>query len=420
MGEPVRPSSMLRHPARTTLVFGFGLSLVLACQSGTLSVPTQPTVPASGSAGAGAASGSGAGTGGGVADGTPCPTAQTRCGAACVDEATDSQNCGGCGLACDNCTNGRCIRILASGQPGPRGLAVTSSEVVWANTGETADGEQQDASILKIPIGGGVPAALATLAQSDSPSQSLAVDSGYVYWGKSDSATGNDGAIMKTPLAGGATMTVASTSYPQFIAVSGGVVYWVAQTGIMSAPTSGGPPVAFAPGRALTLAAGKAYWFDEEGNNLAIRTRELAPGAGEANLTAWNMAEGPQVVCLPDMDSLHVGRTWLAVSPTDLYWTVSLDGGGCLGKVPLAGGTPSAIDWDLDVNALAVDADSVYWFDQSTSPSPGTQILKAPLAGGTPIRLATTAGGVGSLVVDDTSVYFVDTFGGNVVQVTPK
>jgi hypothetical protein len=405
--------------ARTMLVLGFGLSLSLACQSTALNASSGGA--GAGGSGAGAASGSGSGTAGGVAEATPCPAARARCGAACVDEATDAQNCGGCGLTCANCTNGRCIRVLASGQPSPLGLAVTSSEVVWANTGETLGGKQQDAAILKVPIGGGVPETLATLADADLPSQSLAVDSGYVYWGKSDSASGDDGAIMKTPLAGGATTTVASTSYPQFVSVSGGVVYWVAETGIMSAPTNGGPPVVFASGDPLTLAAGKAFWFDLEGDNLAIRTRELAPGAGEVTLAAWNMSEPP--ACVPVMDTLHVGRTWLAVSTTDLYWTVSLDAGGCLGRIPLSGGTPSTIHADLDVNAVAVDGDSVYWFDQSIAPSPGpnwTQILKAPLAGGTPISLATTGGGVGSLVVDDTSVYFADTYGGNVVKVTPK
>jgi hypothetical protein len=387
-------------------------------------VSPQPTAPASGGAGSGG-SGAGSGTAGGVAEGAPCPAPQTRCGAACVDEVTDPQNCGGCGLACDNCTNGRCIRVLASGQPGPLGLAVTSSEVVWANQGIDSMGTgQEGAAILKVPIGGGVPETLATLAQSDmSPSQSLAVDSGYVYWGKYNSVTGDEGAIMKTPLAGGATMTVASTSYPQFVAASGGVVYWVAEAGIMSASTSGGTPVVFAPGDALTLAAGKAFWFDVEGNNVAVRARELAPGASAVTLTAWNISEAPLGSCLTVMDTIHVGRIWLAVSTTDLYWTVSLVGGGCLVKVPLSGGTPSAIDVDYDVNALTVDADSVYWFVQTRTSSPGPntlEILKAPLAGGTPISLATTVGELGSVVVDATSVYFTDFSGGNVVKVTPK
>jgi hypothetical protein len=48
------------------------------------------------------------------------------------------------------------------------------------------------------------------------------------------------------------------------------------------------------------------------------------------------------------------------------------------------------------------------------------RILKAPLAGGSPITLATSVSEVFSLVVDDTSVYFTDFSGGNVVKVTPK
>jgi hypothetical protein len=347
----------------------------------------------------------------------------------CVDEATDPQNCGGCGLACDHCTDGRCIRVLASGQSNPIALAVTSSEVVWANYGssETGPGPIQGAAVLKLPIGGGVPETLATAESGMVTSESLAVDSGYVYWAKwnPDSASG-DGAIMKTPLAGGATMTVASTNDPQSVAVSGGVVYWTAVAGIMSLPTTGGSPAVFEAGNIfpLTLAAGHAFWFDVEADALAIRTRSLAPGASELTLGSWDLSGPPHDVCLPNMASSHAGRIWLTVSPTDLYWSYSADGGGCAAKLPLSGGTSSTIEWDLDAGALAVDATSVYWIVESSSPTVGPnlpQILKAPLAGGTPISLAKMMGGdVGSIVVDDTSVYFTDTFGGNVVKVTPK
>jgi hypothetical protein len=395
---------------RTRLAFGLGLSLALACQSKPL-VSTDPTGPSSGSAGA---------------EGTPCPAPQTRCGAACVDEATDAQNCGGCGLVCDHCTDGRCVRVLASAQSNPLALAVTSSDVVWANQGnDTAPGQVQGAAILRAPIGGGALQTLAALPEADNmlTSQSLAVDSGNVYWAKFNVDSG-DGAIMKTPLAGGATTTLASASVPESVAVSGGVVYWTAVGGIMSVPTTGGAPVVFEPGHAfpLTLAAAKAIWFDLEGNSLAIRTRELAPGAGDVTLGAWDISP-PQGACLPSMTTSHAGRIWLASSTTDLYWTYSADAGGCAAKLPLSGGAPSTIEWDLDANALAVDAASVYWIVESVSPTAGpniSQILKAPLASGTPISLAKMAGGVGSLVVDDASLYFTDTFGGNVVKVTPK
>jgi hypothetical protein len=94
-------------------------------------------------------------------------------------------------------------------------------------------------------------------------------------------------------------------------------------------------------------------------------------------------------------------------------------------KVPLAGGTPSAIHENAGAGAFSIDADSVYWFDRSFLPSSSGsvdtfRILKAPLAGGSPVTLATSVSEVFSLVVDDTSVYFTDFSGGNVVKVTPK
>jgi hypothetical protein len=440
--------------ARTRLVFGFGFSLAMACQSQPLSVSTHPMGPAgsagAGGSGAGAASAWGSGAAGGVAEGTPCPAAQTRCGTACVDEATDPQNCGGCGLACDHCTNGRCIRVLASGQPHPYFLAVTTSEVVWENSGDeivvAGQIQFQGAAILKVPIGGGAPEMLVTTAQSDTVGpggrRALAVDSGYVYWAKVNYDSG-DGAIMKTPLAGGVSTSLAPTAFINDIVVSGGVVYWTAQSGIMSAPTSGGPPVVVAsPGGPLTVAAGKAYWLDGAGNSWAVRTRELTPGAAEVTLTAWNTPGSPVVGCplVPPSDFSIYG---LVASTRDLYWYGDTDGGGCLMKVPLSGGTPSSIYTSAGAGGVAVDADSIYWFDREPSPSSSPppqlgsfRILKAPLAGGSPITLAcasptsaaTTScppsspslSEVFSIVVDDTSVYFADIAAGYVVKVTPK
>jgi hypothetical protein len=394
------------HQVRSRLIFGFGLSLGLACQSTPLSGSLPPTDAPSGA-------------------GVPCPASRTRCGAVCADEATDPQNCGGCGLACDQCTNGRCIRVLASGQPHPDALAVTSSEVVWANTGvATDDYKLQGAAILKVPIGGGAPE---TLAQSDTDSWSLAIDSGYVYWARSNTRAdmSTDGAIMKTPMTGGATTTLASASWPNDVGVSGGVVYWTDERGVMSVPASGGSAVVFAPGGgALTLAAGHAYWLAGDADTQSFRTRELAPGADEVTLLTWKpfQASGPWGTVFK-----------LAASTSDLYWTASAGGtnGSWLMKVSLSGGTPSPIDnADTDI-AVTTDADSVYWANQYwaeqgvssagiTSMQLRFRILKAPLAGGPPITLAPSVGEVHSLVVDGTSVYFSDPSGGTVVKVTPK
>jgi hypothetical protein len=367
------PKGALTHQPGIRLALGFGLSLTFACQSTPLGVPPQPPT-----------------------DPAPCPTPLT---------------------------NGRCIRVLASGQPSPSALAVTSSEVVWGNTGvEIAAGETRlhGATILKVPLSGGAPETLATVAPPETISHlsSLAVDSGSVYWAKYDSGSG-DGAIMKTPLAGGATTTFAPApaSLPSYVAVSGGVVYWEAQTGIMSASTSGGPPALFAPAAPWTLAAGKAYWFGGDGDDWALRTRALAPGAGEVTLTAWNSSELPRSACLPP-DRNAISVYGLAVSATDLYWSADVASAGCLMKVPLSGGTPSAISQGAGAGAVVLDADSIYWFDRSSPDS--FLIQKAPLAGGSPTTVATSVGQVWSIAVDDTSLYFADASGGTIVKVTPK
>jgi hypothetical protein len=454
MDEPVRPSSMPEQgftlQARSGLVFGFGLSLALACQATPLSVSLQPTDAASsndggsaamgpegaagaspcaaeglaradgGAGGAGAASAQGSGDAEGA--GTPCPASLTRCGAVCVDEATDSQNCGGCGLACDQCTNGRCIRVLASGQSVPGPLAVTSSEVIWAN-----QARYQGAAILEVPIGGGAPQTLA-LAPSETTVNALAIDSGYVYWAKSSSyslspTAPSDGAVMKTPVTGGATTILASGQIePYSVAVSGGVVYWSAQDGIMSVPTGGGSPVVFAPADddvfRLKLAGGKAFWAVQEANDTtSIRTRELAPGAAEVTLVPADV----------NLISAVLG---MAASSTDLYWAGYADNvlstGCAVVKISLCGGPPSTfytgVEDGADI-AVAVDADSVYWMDEYWDEAAGMEsrrILKAPVRGGTPITLVETAGEVWDLVVDDTSVYYTDGFSGTVVKVTPK
>ena len=62
----------------------------------------------------GACSSMGSGGGGKGTGGNPgdlCPAGQTACGTDCVNTATDSQNCGGCGIPCSNsrsCQAGQC------------------------------------------------------------------------------------------------------------------------------------------------------------------------------------------------------------------------------------------------------------------------------------------------------------------------
>ncbi len=314
---------------------------------------------------------------------------------------------GGCGPTCDRCENGRCFRVLASGHSNPSALAVTSSEVVWAS----------DGAIVKVPIGGGAPQ---TLAQSDTV-LALAIDSGYVYW---TAAPYPDGTVMKAPLTGGATTTLATGQDFEVaafnVAVSGGIVYWIAGGGIMSVPTSGGSPVVFQPGLVgpMALAAGRAYWFQNEdaGTYSTIQTRELAAGTRAANLAGWNLSS-------PSWNSNLVAATvyQLAVSTTDVYWAMGAGFGGnvdagSLMRVSFCGGEASPIDdGDFDT-AVAVDDDSVYWASRDANFT--YRISKAPRAGGAPVVVVPAVENLTSLVLDATSVYYTEN--GTIVEVTPK
>src|SRR5271163_3449010 len=55
---------------------------------------------------------------------TPCTGVTTCCAGTCVNELTNDENCGGCGLVCTSgCSAGQCFVTLASVQGGPYGIA---------------------------------------------------------------------------------------------------------------------------------------------------------------------------------------------------------------------------------------------------------------------------------------------------------
>jgi hypothetical protein len=69
-------------------------------------------------------------------EGASCRPAEILCSGSCVDEQTDPNNCGGCGLVCEvPCKAGHCLVTLASDQH-PIAIAVDSK----ASTGRTVKG----------------------------------------------------------------------------------------------------------------------------------------------------------------------------------------------------------------------------------------------------------------------------------------
>jgi hypothetical protein len=74
---------------------------------------------------------------------------------------------------------------LASGQAGPRAIAVDATAIYWIN-----EGSKDDGAVMKLPLAGGKPVALAT---GRTQPTDIAVDGTAVYWTES-----GPGGVMKT------------------------------------------------------------------------------------------------------------------------------------------------------------------------------------------------------------------------------
>ena len=137
--------------ARGTPVFA--VVLLVACGGN-----IEPDAPLAAEAGAidapGTSSGDGDGMGpdggtseGGGIKGSSCGAGESPCGAVCVDEQTDPNNCGGCGLVCSTpCTQGRCVVTFES-SVALGAIAVDPANVYWI------DNEQ--GALMRAPLDGG-------------------------------------------------------------------------------------------------------------------------------------------------------------------------------------------------------------------------------------------------------------------------
>src|SRR5262245_16644592 len=227
--------------------------------------------------------------------------------AACGSGGSAGPGSGGAG----GTASGGVPTVLASGEIGAWAIAVDATNVYWTN--------QETRAVMKVPVAGGTPMALATGATATQLPYDVAVDLDGVYWNYYDSP----GTLMTAPLTGGPPVTlVTQQNGPRSIAVLGGNLYWI------------------------------NLWIF--GNNSgAVMTAPLAGGGGPITLA-----------------SAQDDPNGIAVDGSNVYWT---NLGGTVMKVATGGGTPVMLaSAQSGPQNIRVDANNVYWTNTGTLENTGS------------------------------------------------
>jgi hypothetical protein len=317
-----------------------------------------------------------------VSDQGCCLSSQVLCGTECA-ALDESENCGGCGLACDKgtmCSASTCkpLTVLAT-LPSVAELQSNGSDLFWV-----AWSSPVQSAIMKMPVSGGSATQLTTEANEIE----FATDATSLYWT-------NGVAVKKLPLGGGTAMTLATDSGVRQIALDATDVYWTSEGGtVKKVPLAGGTTVTLASGQnapsAIAVDSSYVYWATS-------LTQPPPPGQGIATLMKAPLGGGAPSLVAERANNL--GWT-IAVDGTHLYFMEVGKNGYTLMKVSVAGGVPETLHkanggWQ---ERFSLDATDLYWVNDSSG-----SLVSMPVAGGTPVKLAT---GVNVFAVDATNVYF--------------
>jgi hypothetical protein len=286
----------------------------------------------------------------------------------------------------------RTVTTVGNSGVEPNGIAVWGTDVYWASVAWGSDAGPSGTGWLQTVSTAGGPVTILGTAQIPF---GVAVDGTNVYWTSAAdldaSPSTSAGLLRMTPRSGGATLVLAtSVQGIGNIALGPTGVYWVATDGsLVRTPLGGGPaPTVVSPpaGGGISCFAvdeSNVYWASGTAGNAPSSILKM-PLAGGAPVTLASA-----VGC----DALAVGSSFVAWGDQQGIQSVPIDGGA---TVTLFSG-PSG-----SYASIAVDCGFVYW-------ATGTQVMKAPVAGGPPTMLAPLVAGWGTatgFAFDATSLYF--------------
>ena len=288
----------------------------------------------------------------------------------------------------------------------PYGLALDDQYVYFSQTDSVG-------AIKRSPIAGGPPQ---TIETGETYPFDIAVDADRVFWCLADSA----GHLISDSKAGG-NRQVLVTSYANSgvgRVTSDGIFAYVvtSYSGVVRVPVGGGDPAYISAGTYgstvtdLGLFNGEVYWTNNGIWSDSTYTTKLpdtayvakahvsgTPNLGRTTLTT-PLSDPPYRVAVNATNVYYIDGK-------NVYRTSRAGGAAVQTLAPIAPASGTIVDMELDGNF-------VYFADLHG-------VYRLPLAGGSVTALSTGWGGLRSLAVNATSVYFTDYAGGAILRL-PK
>jgi hypothetical protein len=311
----------------------------------------------------------------------------------------------------DGCANGACqpapVTIVPADTSAPRlglsSIVTDGANVYWTESGLaslTASGVTTLAGrVMQAPVDGGAPITLASepLAASCTTLH-IAVSGGSVFWTTPYEPDGGAGAgtVETVPVGGGTPILLASIAHGwplTSIAVDSSRAYFAATDSITALSLDGGPPVPLVSsgGGSIAVDSVNLYWATDSVPGVVARI----PLDGGAQTTIAAMQDTPSAI---------------AVDGTTVYWaTLAFPASWNINAAPSDGGPVLMLA--ADSPSFLIDSDSLYaWTggDLVRTPAGGGNGSTLAVVGPGMVCGQSTAPAAPPLAVDAMNIYWVN------------
>ena len=320
----------------------------------------------------------------------------------CTDIQTDSHNCGACGHDClgQPCANGLCSAETVYHDAAAHGHATAIALDPADPTYVFVAASSNDASngyilrVAKTTTGGAAPETLATGIYA---SYGMVVAGGTVFWTQGDqvpSGSRGVGRVQKTP--GGTGQLATAPGKPSDLAADATSLFWddYDLSGLRSASQG-------APASSQQILTSEVRDVVVDGTRLFVAIGDNA-GSGSIAAAAKD-GSGLQTI------KSETYPNGLALDQDYVYWVSDQDApDGAIRRAPKAGGPVTDIARTQNRPCcLTLAGTFAYWLTVSTSNQPAA-LMRAPVAGGAALALATVSDDADSTKADAAYVYWVD------------